>query len=274
MTSLAVSLSVDARGPCGLYIITDSRISWTNSKDRWDSCQKTFASRRFPDIFGYCGDAFFPPMMLRQILEQVDAGLVCHEALNAYDRHQSIFESMRQAMERVSGSPQMSDFTIYHGARDSSKMISEFRLWEIRYIASTGEWLDDERPIADDLSYLVQTDGSGGKSIRKRQAEWQKSETADTSRSAIWAFCEALQSGADPFSGGPPQLVGLWRIEAGQQFGFLWHGRAFMAGLEVLGNIVAGEVDWFNHLFERCNPATGKRLKSAKKHIKPVLKIP
>lgn len=58
MTSLGVALAIDARGPSAMYIITDSRISWPNG-GHWDAGQKTFVSACSPDIFGFCGDAFF-----------------------------------------------------------------------------------------------------------------------------------------------------------------------------------------------------------------------
>jgi hypothetical protein len=269
MTSLAVSLSVDARGPCALYIITDSRTTWGNSTHHWDSGQKTFASRRFPDVFGYCGDAFFPPMTPRQTIEQLDVGLVCSDGAKAEERQGAFFRILEVAMKTVTGSPPILPFVVYHGAREGQGLTASFRLWQMHYTGPPANWSTVECAIAAEHSYLVQLDGSGGKFISSREAEWKKSSVGGTSRSAIWAFCEALRSGKDPFSGGSPQLVGLWRIGAGRNFGFLWNGKPYLAGLEVVGNIKTETVHWFNHLFERCDASTGSRLKFAQKHVKP-----
>src|SRR5690242_15885211 len=84
MTSIAIALAIDARGPSALYIISDSRLTfYGNSEKRWDAAQKTFASLRTPDIFGFCGDAIFPPAVLRQILEQINYGLIFHDSMNS-----------------------------------------------------------------------------------------------------------------------------------------------------------------------------------------------
>jgi hypothetical protein len=271
VTSLAVSLSVDARGSSALYVVTDSRITWQDPAHRWDGGQKTFASRRFADVFGYCGDAFFPPMMLRQTLEQLDAGLVCADDVTVTERQAAIFQALEWAMKRVAGLPPMLPFVIYHGTREGSGLGATFRLWQLRYTGAKGKWSIEECAITTEHSYLVKLDGSGAAVISTREAEWKNSSVARTSRSAIWAFCEALRSGKDPFSGGPPQLVGLQRIGAGRHFGFLWNGRPYLAGMEVTGNVKTKSVQWFNELFERCDASTGRRLPSAQKHVKPTV---
>lgn len=270
MTSLAVSLSVDSRGPCALYIVTDSRITWQSPPSHWDSGQKTFASRRFPDVFGFCGDAYFPPMILGQAIEQLDAGLICAADADAITRQSAIAQALGRVMKEVAGIPPVQpSFVIYHGARDGVGMRAAFRLWQMRYSQEDRKWITIDCAIATDHSYLVHLDGSGRKIISDREVEWKRSSAAGTSRSAIWAFCEALRSGKDRFSGGPPQLVGLWRIGAARNFGFLWNGKKYYSGMEVVGNDKEGAVQWFNHLFERADPYTGRRFKSAQRHVKP-----
>lgn len=268
MTSLAVSLSVDPRGPCAIYIITDSRITWGNARARWDAAQKAFASRWSPDIFGFCGDAFFPPAILRQLMEQIDSGLLFTEGLTAADRHAVFVETFRKTLEAQTGTP-LDSFTLLHGAREGELMASRFRLWETHLSAKDGVWTDKEKSIDEARSYLIHLDGSGKTSITDRVKDWIGSEAEGTSRAAIWSFCDSLQSGRDPLSGGPPQLVGIWRKGAAQTFGMLWHGKRYLAGLEVRGQPVWNKIQWFNHLFERCSGETGSRLKSAQRHRKP-----
>jgi len=268
MTTLAVSLSVVARGPCALYLLTDSRITWGTSADRWDGGQKTFHSRRFPDIFGYCGDAYFPPMMLRQIVEQLDAGLLCGDDSVPEHRHMILLSAMKNAIDRISVNPPRIDFVIYHGARTGSGMQSKFSLWETRYLQNEAAWIDAQRDIALTHSYLAQVAGSGANSIKRENAKWQATSAAQTSRSSIWAFFGSLRSNSDKLSGGPPQMVGLWRIGSGRPFGVVWNGWPYVAGLRASGDLSNRDFRWFDESFEPCD-ATGKRLKPSKAHFRP-----
>jgi hypothetical protein len=92
--------SVDSRRGSGLYIISDSRFTWGNSANRWDGAQKTFASRTTPDIFGFCGDAFFPPSILRTLIDLGDSGCVFSEADDAKERHRKIVDLFKNAISR------------------------------------------------------------------------------------------------------------------------------------------------------------------------------
>lgn len=268
MTSLAVSLSVDARGPCGLYMLTDSRITWGTPADRWDGGQKTFCSKRFPDLFGYCGDAYFPPMMLRQIVEQLDLGLLCADGATAEQRHEIFVPAMKNAINRVSGHPPKIDFAVYHGARCGSGMKAKFSLWETRHLHSTGDWVDTPRDIETAHSCLARVDGSGAASIERHSEKWQASSAAKTNRSSVWAFFDSLRSNSDKFSGGPPQMVGVWRIGAGRQFGLFWNGWPYVAGLRVVGDLSDTDFRWFDESFEPCD-AAGNRLNPHKAHFRP-----
>ncbi len=58
--------------------------------------------------------------------------------------------------------------------------------------------------------------------------------------------------------------MGLHRHKAGQTFGVNYKGKAFLAGAH-LRNAQAGDVHWFNELFERVAP-DGALLPGAKKH--------
>jgi len=268
MTSLAVTLSVDARGPCAIYIITDSRITWDRASVRWDGGQKAFASRVSADIFGYCGDAYYPPMILRQVIDQVDNGLLFDDRLGASDRHTIVVQAFRRALEPRVDTP-IRSFSLFHAGREGDGMKCTFRLWEVIYNHTNGRWSDYEHEISGDKSYLVHLDGTGRPTIESKSRDWMRTEAKGTSRAAIGAFCDALHSGKDPFSGGPPQLVGIWRIGPARPFGFLWNGKKYLAGLEVIGEAIWQAVPWFNHLFERCDGKTGKRLKSAQRHPRP-----
>lgn len=267
MTSLAVMLSVDSRGPAGLYIATDSRISWQSPLHRWDTSQKAFASRTSADIFGYCGSWYYPPQILSQILNHMDVGLLHTGSQDANARHGEIYHSLRRALEsRLNVGP--GSFSIFHGARDGEFMASSFRLWHIRYMAAIDVWSDAECKIEADRSYIVHVDGSGSAAIEERKEDWTGTRAQNTSRAAMWTFFDALDSEKDPRSGGAPQLVGIWRRGPAQVFGVIWKDRKYFAGLDVVGGASGRQVCWFNELFERCDGTTGQRLKNAQEHSK------
>jgi hypothetical protein len=272
MTSLAVALAVDSRGPNALYIVTDSRITFLSGGGGvWNIGQKTFASTRSPDIFGFVGDSIFPPAVLRQLLDQVNCGLLYDEAVDAQQRHSILLRTFRRAINQRSGTVPISDFAVFHGARDGQLMKSNFRLWETRYFAQSKTWKDYERKLLTDRSYFAHIDGSGANYVINRGKEWISTDAEGTSRAAIWSFCNALREGGDRYSGGAPQLVGIWRVGTAQVFGFRWNGKPYVAGAEVSKSFAVNfeNIRWFNHRFQRCDGVTGKRLKSAARHSKP-----
>jgi hypothetical protein len=268
MTTLAATLSIDARGPSALYLITDSRITWGNSTQRWDSGQKTFASRSTPDIFGFCGDAYFPPSILRQVLERIDLGIISLPENNSVHRHAIVTQHLRDSLTTQVNAP-LHAFSFFHGFRENASMQSTFRLWETRYSAAAGRWDDREHDLKKGRSTFVHLDGSGKNVVENHQKNWTGSDAEGTSRAVFWTFCDALSSKKDPRSGGAPQLVGLWREGNGKAFGMIWNGQKYISGLVVSGSPRWDAVDWFNAEFERCDGETGQRLVGAQRHPRP-----
>lgn len=264
MTSLAVALACDSRGPSGLYLITDSRITWGKPSERWDAGQKTFVSPNSPDIFGYCGDAYFIPIIMGQIVNSSFSEAVGLSELSASDRHTLILNLVKSSIEKVVTST-ISDLSFFHGAREDEFMNSTFHLWKSTYIVKEKTWKDSKFYL-DHKSYLVTLDGSGRQNIEEFEKKTQTTPAGSTSRAAIQAFCGSLASGGDPFSGGAPQLVGLWRKENARQFGFWWNEKRYINGMELPNTADHTKVDWFNKLFERCNGLDGNILPGAQPH--------
>jgi hypothetical protein len=157
------------------------------------------------------------------------------------------------------------DATFFHGSRDGELMTSRFRLWRSHYDQKSKRWTDEELQLAYGASYLAHIDGTGATQVRREDATMAKSKARGTSRAAMHAFFQALHSKADPFTGGPPQLVGLWRKGLSQQFGIWWYGKSYVGGMEVPMIGQDAKVNWFNHLFERCD-GKGKKLRDANSH--------
>jgi hypothetical protein len=95
---------------------------------------------------------------------------------------------------------------------------------------------------------------------------WNESSSLETSRAAFSAFAEAVTAGLDVNTGGPPQLVGVYRISPARQFGIIVQRKRYIAGVPAHSpdNI---KLEWRNELFERVDGVTKKRIPTAKKHV-------
>ncbi len=268
MTTLAAWVSVDSRRPSASYLISDSRISWPAGSD-WDFGQKLFVSSRFPDIFGYCGDVQFPTLALRQIVDRIDQGLLLPASALAPERNRRISEELRKA---YSGYPAhgAEQSTIVHFARDGEGSDANFSLWRIDWSSSSSiQSVQLELPTS---SVLGLTLGSGWKVLIRRNEEWKEAQ-GRTARGVFSSFCEAISSGEDPRSGGPPQLVGLYPRGTGRLFGLIIDGHRYLAGTAVPDDANVDQFEWRNNLFERMDPRTLQRLDGAQPQPRPRIPV-
>jgi hypothetical protein len=75
-----------------------------------------------------------------------------------------------------------------------------------------------------------------------------------TSRAVFSAFCDSFRSGTDSFSGGAPQLVGLYRKGVGESFGIIYQNARYLFGVPAGPDEAAlMALEWRNELFERCD---------------------
>lgn len=93
MTMLVSWIGVDTHGPSSVYIAADSRISWTQ-EHKFDFGKKVFASKKYPEIFGYAGDVLFPSIVLEQIIELIDAGVLLSKEMTCDAKNKIIFEKI------------------------------------------------------------------------------------------------------------------------------------------------------------------------------------
>lgn len=265
MTTIASHLSIDSRGPCAIYIASDSRITWGNASRRWDAGQKTFASSASPDIFGYCGSAFFPTQIINQVTRQIDAGLLYDEMNCADERHGRWVSTIKKSLEN-SVSAEVPDFKLFHASRTGSGMTCSFRLWEVSFQSDGQVWKDIEIDLQSDRSHFASVRGSGRDSLRKQLAISNHQEEAGTSRHAFQALFQSIKAGRDSLSGGAPQIVGMYRIRSARSFGMIWEGNRYYCGCKLVAGSNYDSIEWFNERFERADGKTRKRLKGAKRH--------
>lgn len=261
MTTLISWVGVDQRAPASLYIASDSRIGWEG--EYWDRGAKTFASPTTPDILGYCGDVVFPALVLPQFVASLGAGLVGKSWRN---RHQALRRLVARSIQKVPRG-QRRKFTIVYCGREGKGMEARFRAGLLEYDRSNGvTWRGVRLPRRSGLLFAG---GTGADQVRHHREAWEASVTeGGTSRAQFAAFVDALSQGKDGSSGGPPQLVGLYRISQGRHLGTSYRGGQFVAGAEVEPQ-VDGSIEWRNELFERVSGPSQHLLRGAQAHRRP-----
>lgn len=228
MTTLSAWVGVDQRSPSSLYIVTDSRLTALQPKGGnrphviTDSARKIYTCRNEPHLFGYCGWVKFPVSSMVKLVALIDQGgfFAPGEPLEKRQAKVALYleNQLENVCDRTGGAPP-AGFVILHAGREAEGMTSVFRLWIIGWSPNEG-WKIREREISASSEILF-AGGSGGNTHLSRAGAWQNSEIGRTSRGVFSAFCEALQSGRDEYSGGPPQLGGLFRRGRAMEFGIV-----------------------------------------------------
>ncbi|MBC2665750.1 hypothetical protein H7F51_09455 [Novosphingobium flavum] len=269
MTTLISWMSVDSRGPSAIYVVADSRITWGSQAHRWDSGRKVFAAPT-PDVFGYCGDVLFPSLVLGQIIDLVSRGLLWTSETDPEERHVILFKYLQTAYGRRQNAPDQA-FTVVHATRRGSEMKGEFMAWRIDYAPGGRGWRDVRLDTADHgKSRVVVTLGSGSEPLNRELENWRNSPQGGTARSLFSAFCDALELGADPLTGGVPQIVSLDRKSEGKIFGFVADGQRYVHGSPISYSPAQQSIEWVDRLFNRISPETLERLSGAQRQVRVI----
>jgi hypothetical protein len=99
MTLLVSWVAVDSRKPSAIYLLSDSRISWSNNK-KYDYGRKVFASHNTPNIFGYCGDVLLPSILLNQLIDIIDLGLFFKPTWNYRKKVSAVIKHLKEAFNK------------------------------------------------------------------------------------------------------------------------------------------------------------------------------
>ena len=265
MTSLIAWIGVDSRGQTSAYLASDSRISWGEAIS-FDTGVKLFASTNSAEIFGYCGDVTFPSQILQHTIDQINNDLLFSKKDSIKDKTNKIFELIKNDFSEYPSSINKG-FEILYFSRENSKMKSKFHL-------SKFQWNNKDKWRMKTISLphksgLVDYTGSGAKSIFEWYRKWQNTEVKETSRSVFSAFCDSIYSKEDPYTGGSAQLVGLYRIGNGINFGIIHNNQRFIRGKPIKHHDNIDKIKWRNRLFERCDGRSMKIKSNAQKQPKP-----
>ena len=197
----------------------------------------------------------------------IEQGLLSNSAAGSTSKDER-YRGIAGGISSVPGAWLLNCSTILHFSRDGDGKNASFQLWRIDW--SKASSIQSTRLNLPDTSVLGITLGSGWKVLIDRNEEWRKAQ-GRTARGVFSSFCDAISSGEDPRSGGPPQLVGLYPRGPGRLFGVVLNGQRYLAGASVPNDGNLDEFEWRNCLFERMDPRKLRRLDTAQPQPRPTL---
>jgi hypothetical protein len=264
MTLLVSWVGVDPHGITSAYIAADSRVSWGDVAS-FDHGRKVFAFRLSPDILGYCGDVLFPTMVLSQITEMADHGLLFSPRATCKERFEAIKEKLVQQFHSY---PRMVEgitapiLQVLHISRDPIKN-TEFSCWLIEWTRNNG-WSGESinMPSSSDILFSL---GSGSVEFNNNYVRYDKGPNRGTTRSVFHCFCDTLFNIKDKKCGGAPQLVGIYRKPNSPAitYGIIREKKRYFLGARIDDDVNFESVEWRNDLFELCDGLTMKRRPNA-----------
>lgn len=270
MTTFVAWVGADSRGMTSMYFASDSRLSWDkDKKNAWDCGQKVYASSVAPEIFGFTGYAVIPQSIISKACQLVDKGLRSPNDEKSIEGRADWLRIL--VLREAEKHPKIKDedFTIFYGVRIGHGMPgrSSFHL-------NTYAWDSKLKQLAHACipmpvcSAVLKISGTGSDALGEMKKIWDASDQGNTSRTMFSAFCDSLRNGKDPYSGGEPQLVGIYREGPAKIFGVVTeNGPSFQGQLDTPLSHLA-KIEWRDPLFQRVD-ACGNVLKKAQRHARP-----
>lgn len=257
MTLVVAWVGIDTKGPGSVYITSDSRISWGNER-YFDYGKKVFAFNNYPDILGYCGDVLFPSIVLSQITEMADSGLLFNDNFTCKQKFEAIKKLLKSSFSKYpNGEKNITSDTlqIVHISRepnDNKEFLCNLIFWNRK-----DGWGEKEIKFPDKSGLLLAI-GSGQNEFKDNYSKYQIGDNQDTTRNVFHCFCDTLFNIKDPQCGGAPQLVGLYRKpkSVALRFGIIKNNKRYLFGAEVENPVDTGKITWINELFELCDGNT------------------
>lgn len=264
MTMLVSWLGVDSRDVSSIYLASESRISWGNVA-KFDYGRKIFSFRNHPDVLGYCGDTLFPVMVLGQIREMADYGLLFDKSEPCRTKSEAIRKKLVQIFDKYPSGVETITTGVVEVVHISRRMdTSEFFCQVIKWKRGHGwETVPKELPKESGVLYVL---GSGAKEFNENyKNRYQHGQNKNTTRNVFHCFCDTLLNIKDAYCGGAPQLSGIIRKPGSGaiDYGILLRGKRFLNGSEIDDLASFDKIEWRNDLFELYNGATMEKLPNA-----------
>lgn len=213
------------------------------------------------------GQVLFPSQVVSRICDLIDAGILFGSQAQPDCKQEHVLGAIKEQFDAY---PVDKDrlFTVVYCTRQGSGMQCRYFVSALSWCPTAG-WHHELLPIPH-TSGIIKAWGSGEAAVERWYKHWLSTRQGGrTSRSVFSAFCDALASGDDPFSGGAPQLVGLYRQGVGETFGVVFEGVRYILGVPIQESALVTSVEWRNALFERCDGYSMERVEGAQRHARP-----
>lgn len=256
MTTVVCWKSVDYAGRETLQFCSDSRFA-DSSGNKWDCGRKLFCSDRFPDVFGFVGEALPPQTALGQLVDAIDSSSIASRSLHPSLR----MTNYKSYLDRTVGSyPRTAPIEILYATRGDDQSPTSFHLWNIRYDAGSKLGKPLSVQTGGEKSRLIQAFGSGKAGFLARYKEVRSGSQGSTSRAVYWAFVDHLESGLDRYTGGAPQIVRLGSSGAAFPVGISHNGERFLFGFQLdASDLSETQIkDWHDEKYQFVEPVSGK----------------
>ena len=265
MTLLVSWIGIDTHGPTSVYIVGDSRFSWSKTKF-FDYGKKVFSSSTYPEIFGYAGDVLFPSTVLSQIVEMIDSNILFNKEMTCDQKNKLVIEKLGHAFSKYPTEYCADRIQILHISRDTIvESYPNFSCYLLEWSIKSG-WrvAKKEIPSNSDILFVL---GSGRKEFIDNYSRYQSGPNRNTSRNIFHCFIDTLFNIKDSYCGGPPQLVGVYRKpeSTSMNFGVLYNKKRYFLGAEVPEASYFDKIEWRNELFELCDGSKKRIIEIATK---------
>ena len=225
-------------------------------------------------MLGYAGDVLLPTQTIGQIIDLIDSGAVSLADETPERKLEWIVNSLEVSCSAYPKSAGR-NFSLLYGGRQGSGMTCTFFAFCLDFkdgIAALPMGLaipQSSGPLTYEDGKQRFAFGSGRDGFKEHWNTWRTSEVGGTSRSVFSAFADHIKSGFDPYTGGPPQLVGIYRVGPAKTFGTVWNRRRYISGMEAVDVSDATRLNWHNDLFELCDPKTMQLRETAHRQPRP-----
>lgn len=263
MTTLISWKANDTRGISSIYLASDSRFTWDNTK--WDYGQKVYGCSKFPEIIGYCGDVLLSISIISSLIQLIDNEIIYKNNVNPNDKNRLVLKYIDEKFQLF---PKNYDTTIIHIIKDSN---NEFSYYEIKYSLDEHKWKTNKKEdVMNQESALIDAYGSGAKEYKDILINNGKCELNKTSRFYYIVFCETLSNIKDMFSGGAPQIMGLFRgRNEAIVNGVIWNEKRYLYGTQINDELNIENIEWRNENFERCDAFKNILVDGAQRQPRP-----
>jgi hypothetical protein len=249
LTTVVVYLSMDYKGPSGITLMSDSRVTWTvgsKSVARYDHSQKLFFLRESPSVFGYCGDSLFSLAALSQITTALDLSYEYIRSSSIQHKVQLVEGMLRNAAAKYPFPLEASATQVIQITR----IEQTFYMCEFIYNANTKGFEGSSVELkANEESRLLGVWGSGTQFF-KEVSRYMVKHNGQFARVYYRSLVLQLECEYDEKSGGPPQMIALGRDKTATPVGIRHKDETFLVGLRYSAGETLQGTEFRNEYYE------------------------